>query len=274
MAISESIELLGKGLYKGTGIPDVLTLQALPTISELEYISSEDFDDTMIDKILPQAVKEKIDFNQLLEIDYQWVLRCLRILNYGPYHTTNAVYCDRCHERSFGEYRVNLTAVECKPLPEGFVNDILISKDEFLDYKYDVRIALPTIRQVLNSYKDKAFQGSNGRPNRELARVCYTVREMNGQKGLSPIEVRMILEKDFSSSDYMILKDMVSDLLDYGIRAGGTTTCPKCGNPEATFFALMDDRYFRPTLGDLRAWKIDRSARANENAAGSKTKNV
>lgn len=59
MAISESIELLGKGLYKGTGIPDVLTLQALPTISELEYISSEDFDDTMIDKILPQAVKEK-----------------------------------------------------------------------------------------------------------------------------------------------------------------------------------------------------------------------
>ena len=48
MAISESIELLGKGLYKGTGIPDVLTLQALPTISELEYISSEDFDDTMI----------------------------------------------------------------------------------------------------------------------------------------------------------------------------------------------------------------------------------
>ena len=62
MAISESIELLGKGLYKGTGIPDVLTLQALPTISELEYISSEDFDDTMIDKILPQVVKEKIDY--------------------------------------------------------------------------------------------------------------------------------------------------------------------------------------------------------------------
>ena len=274
MPISESVELLGKGLYAGSGIPDVLTLQALPTISELEYISSEDFDETMIDKILPQAVKEKIDFNQLLEIDYQWVLRCLRILNYGPYHTTNAIYCDACRQRSYGEYRVNLTAIDCTPFPQGFVNDILISRDEFIDYKGDVRISLPTIRQVLNSYKDKAFQTASGRPNRELARVCYTVKEMKGERHLSPIDVKMIIEKEFSAPDYVVLKDMVTTLLDYGIRAGGKTVCPKCGSTEATFFALMDDRYFRPTLGDLRAWKADRSAGAKENATGNKTKNV
>ena len=47
MAISEKIRLLGAGLY--TDIPDELTLNALPTVSELDMVSSEDFDMTMLD---------------------------------------------------------------------------------------------------------------------------------------------------------------------------------------------------------------------------------
>ena len=74
MAVSEQIELLGKGLYQDKGIPNILTLEAIPTISELEYVSSEDFDKTMIEKILPSAIKEKVNFYDLLEIDYQWLL--------------------------------------------------------------------------------------------------------------------------------------------------------------------------------------------------------
>ena len=66
MAISEKIELLGKGLYKD--IPDTLTLTSIPTASELDYVGGEDFEKTMIDIILPKAVQESIDFNQLLEI--------------------------------------------------------------------------------------------------------------------------------------------------------------------------------------------------------------
>ena len=121
MALSEKIELLGKGLYKN--IPDELTLASIPTISELDYVSGEDFDETMINKILPKAVEEDVNFRELLEIDYQWICRCLRILNFGPYHTTNAVYCGSCGERSYGEYLVDLRTIECKVLPEGFVND-------------------------------------------------------------------------------------------------------------------------------------------------------
>ena len=113
MAISEKIELLGKGLYDS--IPDELTLTNIPTASELDYVGSEDFDEVMINKILPKAVEEKIDFRQLLEIDYQWVCRCLRILNYGPYFTTGAILCDKCGQ-SYGEYRVNLETIDCKPL--------------------------------------------------------------------------------------------------------------------------------------------------------------
>lgn len=31
----------------------------MPTISELDYVGSEDFEATMLDKILPSAVEEK-----------------------------------------------------------------------------------------------------------------------------------------------------------------------------------------------------------------------
>ena len=45
--IAEKIELLGKGLY--TDIPDQLTLKAIPTVSELDYVGSEDFEAMMTD---------------------------------------------------------------------------------------------------------------------------------------------------------------------------------------------------------------------------------
>lgn len=258
MAISEQVELLGKGLY--TDIPDVLTLCSIPTASELEYVGSEDFESTMLESILPQAVKEKIDFKQLLEIDFQWLCRCLRLLNYGPYYTTNAIFCDKCLETSYGEYRVDLNSIGCKTLPEGFVNDIVISKDEFLDFNEDIHIKLPTIQQMMNARKDSLFKNKDGKTNLELARICYMIFSIGTNSKLTPVETKMIVLNKLSSADYRILKSVVSDLTDYGLRAGGHATCPKCHNTEATFIALMDDKFFRPTLGDLREWKHSRTA--------------
>ena len=97
MAISEKVELLGGDYYKDSGIPKVLTLTSIPTASELEYVSAEDFDETMISTILPKAVEEDVDFNKLLEVDYQWVLRCLRIINYTVSHNKrNTMPTVRC----------------------------------------------------------------------------------------------------------------------------------------------------------------------------------
>ena len=59
MPITEKVELLGKGLYKN--IPDVLTLKSMPTVSELDLVGAEDFDEVMITKIIPQVVEENID---------------------------------------------------------------------------------------------------------------------------------------------------------------------------------------------------------------------
>lgn len=268
-AISEKVELLGKGLYQD--IPDVLTLTSLPTISELEYVSGEDFDATMLEKILPQAVQEKIDFKQLLEIDFNWVCRCLRILNFGPYYTTNAIFCDKCGKTSYGEYRVNLNTIGCKALPEGFVNDIKISRESFLDFNGDVSIKLPTIQQILNAHKDKAFQTGDGKINRELSRICYMITSIKGKTGLTPVEIKLIIQKELSPADYIVLKNEVRKLTDYGLRAGGVAQCPNCGSLEAAFIALTDDRFFRPTLGDLRRWKDDRSSGSAEDISGSKT---
>ena len=269
MAISEKIELLGKGLYKD--IPDTLTLTSIPTASELDYVGGEDFEKTMLDIILPKAVQESIDFNQLLEIDFQWLCRCLRILNYGPFHTTNAIFCDQCNSTSYGEYQVNLQTIGCKPLPEGFTNDIVIKKTEFIDFKGDVHVQLPTIQKMRNSEKDKAFQNSNGKVNRELARICYMITSIGGKKDLTPIEIKMKICNEFSAADYVILRDTVRELTDYGLRAGGSCQCPKCGNMSAAFIALMDDKFFRPTVGNLREWKHSRSSGSGENLSPDKT---
>ena len=275
MALSEKIELLGKSYYESqkTGIPSELTLQSIPTVSELEFVTSEDFDQTMIDKILPQAVKEQIDFGNLLGIDYDWILRCLRILNYGPYYTTNVIYCKNCGRR-YGEFTVDLRTVECKPLTEGFKNRMLISKDEFIDFDKDIEVKLLTIKEILMAYKDTAFQRPNGMINRQLARNCYMVQSIGGQAHLSPIEVKMKIEKEMSIADFNIFKELINEVTDFGLRAGGPCTCNKCHATDATFIALVDDKFFRPTLVDLRTWKADKCRRALEDTARNKAKNV
>lgn len=270
-AISEKIELLGKGLY--SNIPDTLTIKGLPTVSELEYVGSEDFDETMLDKILPEAIEEDIDCKQLLEIDFNWICRCIRILNFGPYYTTNAIFCDECGKASYGEYQVNLNSIACVPLPEGFVNDIKISREDFLDFNGDITLKLPTIRQMLNAQKDKAFQFADGRINRELARMCYMITSINGNANLTPVEIKLLIQKELSAADYVVIKDKIRELTNYGLRAGGVTQCPKC-HGKGSFIALNDDKFFRPTLGDLRQWKHDRSGRSAKDVSRSKTTSV
>lgn len=267
MAISEKITLLGAGLYKD--IPDVLTLKSIPTASELDYVGREDFQATMLDTILPKAVEEDIDFRKLLEIDFHWVCRCLRILNYGPYYTTNTIYCSGCSNVSSGEYQVDLRTIEVKPLPAGFINSLVISKDEFIDFDGDVVLKLPTIQEMMNAEKDPLFKNSKGETNMSLARMCYMVKSIKTNSTLSIPETKMSIISKMTSADFLILKAKAGELADYGLRAGGTTVCPKCGAKDAAFVALVDDRFFRPTMGDLRAWKADRDVeRTNKSAAG------
>ncbi len=257
MQITEKIQLLGAGVYKD--IPDELTLKSMPTASELDYVGAEDFDAVMLDSILPQSVVEKVNFRDLLEIDYQWVCRCLRLLNYGYYHTTGTIYCDKCGQTSKGEFRVDLRTIKCKPLPSKFVNRLVISKDEFIDFSDDIIIHLPTIQEMINASKDKAFQNSNGRMNREFARICYSVSAIGTDNMLNPFEVRTRLQKELSPADFMILKRKAAELTDYGLRAGGEAQCPNCHSKSAAFLAFIDDRYFRPTLDDLKQWKHDKA---------------
>lgn len=267
MAISEKITLLGAGLY--ANIPDVLTLKAIPTGSELDYVGGEDFQATMLDTIFPQAIEEQINFRELLEIDFQWICRCLRILNYGPYYTTNAIFCPDCDQISRGEYQVDLRSVDVRVLPEGFKNSITISKDEFIDFDGDIVLRLPTIQEAMNAAKDPLFIDKNGDSNVPLARLCYMIKSIKGKSNLASPDIKFTIQNELSSADFHILKSVATDLTDYGLRAGGKTVCPKCHSQEAAFVALVDDRFFRPTLGDLRAWKADRNAQKGSGPANA-----
>lgn len=262
MAITEKIELLGHGLY--TDIPDVLTLKSLPTSSELDYVSAEDYQQTMLDKILPKAVEEQIDFYKLLDIDYQWICRCLRMLNYGPFYTTNAIFCPNCGSVN-GEYRVSLENVPWVCLPDGFVNDIVISRDEFIDFNEDIHIHLLTVGEGVELAKDKMFQDAFGNRDTGLATLCYMIHKIGTSGRLTPVEIRNILLNDLSPADYRILKELSRENTNYGLRVGGECSCPKCNSKDARFFALLDDKFFRPSLGDLREWKHTRGAGGNPN---------
>lgn len=258
MAISEKIELLGKGIYKD--IPDVLTLKSIPTASELDYVGGEDFQATMLDKILPKAVEEQVNFRQLLEIDFQWICRCLRILNYGPYYTTTTIWCTDCGQVSRGEFQVDLRNIDVKPLPPDFKNSVTVSKSEFIDFNGDVVLHLPTIQEMMMADKDQLFVDSNGDINQVLARLCYMITSISGNTQMSATEIKFQLQNKLSPADFLILRQRAKELTDYGLRAGGKCGCPKCGSRGGIFAALADERFFRPTLGNLRAWKADRDA--------------
>lgn len=270
--VSEQIELLGKGVY--TEIPDILNLKSIPTASELEYVGAEDFDKVMIEKILPSAVEEKINFYDLLEIDYYWVCRALRILNYGPYYTATSIFCTDCGSVSQGEYQVSLYTVDTIPLPEGFKNEVVISKDEFITFGKDIKLKLLTIKEVLAAYKDNAFKDGSGHVNRDLARLCYMIRAIGTNATVNPIEVLRIIKNEMSPADYRILKAVAASLTDYGLRASGIAQCPKCHSKKAKYLAFMDDKFFRPTLGDLKQWRTDCNSGKTKDGAGDKAKAV
>lgn len=267
--ISEKIQLLGK--YDD--IPSVLTLKAIPTVSELEYVSSEDFEQTMLDKILPEAIEEEVNLHNLLEIDFQWVCRCLRLINYGPYLTVNRVFCTNGCGIIPGEARVDLRTVKCIPLPEDFTNDIVIKAEEFIDYDQDIHLHLPTIQEILNANKDKMFKRPDGSTNTEFARICYMITQVGTKTNVPPISIKAEIEKKLTSADYIVLKAKVDELTNYGLRAGGTTTCPKC-KQEATYLSFIDDKFFRPTLGDLREGKSHRSAGRIEDVSTTESATV
>lgn len=266
MSLTEQVELLGKGLY--TDIPDTLTLKSIPTASELDYVGAEDFDNVMLTKILPQVIEENIDPKQLLEIDYSWILRALRILNYGPYIEVGAIFCDNCDEVSHGQYQVNIESVPVKTLPENFVNSITISKEEFIFFDKDIEIELPTIQKMLNSEKDNQFKDALGNYNRKFARMCYMIKSIGGET-LDPVQIRLTLQNKMEPADYAILSERIQELADYGLRAGGSCVCPKCHHKEAAFITFIDEKFFRPTVACLRRWASDRSQREKEKLQGT-----
>ena len=252
--LSEKIELLGTGVYKD--IPSTLTVKSINTNTEIDKAGAEDFDKVMLDKILPAAVEEKINFRNLLEIDYEWLLRCLRFVNYGPYYTVNRVLCDECRTVSSTEQEVDLRTVNVNTLPEGFDNHIVISKDDFIEFDGDIEIHLLTIQERINSENDKMFQ-AEGRKDSELARICYMITKMKG-KNVDPLSAKLTIEK-MIDADYKILKAKIAESTNYGLTISGKCTCPNCKSNNANFVVFTDAKFFRPTLADLKAWKKSRS---------------
>lgn len=271
MSVSEKLQLLGKGCYKD--IPDVITLKAIPTTSELDYTAAEDFDGVMLDKILPNSIEENINPRNLLEIDYQWVLRALRIINYGPYHGVNQIYCPDCAKVHQGDYQVDFRNIDCVPLPDNFKNDIIIKKSEFIDFDKDIHIHLLTINEALHADKDKLFSDKSGKRNNQLARTVYSIHQIGNDK-VTQLEARSVINTMMSPADYKILTEIMQEKTNFGLRLSGHAVCPVCHSKEALFIAPVNDRFFRVTLDDLRLWKADKNRERVSGSASTTKKAV
>lgn len=271
MSITEKIQLLGQNLYDD--IPNELTLKAIPTASELDYVGSEDFHDTMLNKILPQCIEEPINPKNLLEMDYYWVLRCLRIMNYGPYVKVGGIFCSDCDTPSTGEYMVDLRTVECNPIPKDFKNTMVIPAENFLSFNKSIEIKLPTIQEVQNANKDNQFKDAYGNSNRRFARICYMIKKIGGQP-TDPITTRLRIQNDLEPADYAILQDEIHNLDNYGLRSGGKVKCPACGGPNGNFITFIDERFFRPDVDCLRKWGDDRKQRKDKDVSGTAERSV
>lgn len=253
--LSESVVLLGQNMYKT--IPNTININAVPTASELEYVGAEDFDRTMVMSIFPKVVdnSDGMDFTELLEIDYDWICRCLRIKSYGPYITTNRIYCNDCNEAHKGDYQVDLRNVGITPLPDNASKVIRIDSDEFLECKDDFELNLLTMNDKLVQQQDSMFDRKDGTRDGALANICYMVKRIGSEEGITPIDVRNYIMNKLSAVDYEILKTIVSEKTNFGLHVMGNVECPVCHGKDAYFIALRQDKFFRPSMGDIKQYK-------------------
>lgn len=272
MAVTEKIELMGTPYYDGA-MPDVLTLTELPTASELDYVSAEDFNGTMLDDILPGCIEEDIDPKRLLDLDYYWVLRALRIMNYGPYIDVSRIFCPDCNQITDGQFQCDVRTIEAKPLPEDIDKRLRISKDEFIGFDKDIDLKLLTIQDVLNYNKDKQFRDALDRLDGAFARMCYSIKAIGGIPA-DPVSARHTIKSEMGPADYRILKEITGELTDFGLRRSGHCQCPACKSNNARFFAFVDDEFFRPSLENLRRWRRDTAGGQGGNGDGAAPKGV
>lgn len=136
----------------------------MPTATELEYVGAEDFDKAMVNDVLPKVVddSEGMDFSELYDFDYDWLCRCLRLKSYGPYFTTNRIFCPDCNDVHRGEYQVDLRSVPITPMPKGFVNDLTVDAEEFIDCKDRISFKLLTVKDKMHIDQDTMFDRSDG----------------------------------------------------------------------------------------------------------------
>lgn len=253
--LSEKVVLIAQDAY--STIPNELNVNAVPTATELEYVGAEDFDKAMVNDVLPKVVddSEGMDFSELYDFDYDWLCRCLRLKSYGPYFTTNRIFCPDCNDVHRGEYQVDLRSVPITPMPKGFVNDLTIDADEFIECKDRIYFKLLTVKDKMHIDQDTMFDRSDGTKNLSLARLCYQIKSIGNQKDMTPLDVRQYITKKMSAADYEILKDCVAKLTNFGMHVMGYTACPVCGSKNAYYIALQQDKFFRPSVGDIKQYK-------------------
>lgn len=230
MLISEKLRLLGS--YQD--IPQTLTISAMTTELELMLVSSEDYYQSMIDDIFPNIISEKFNYLNLLEVDFQWICRCLRILSYGPETTITAITCPDCGQVSYGEYKINFNSVGCSEIPNRLRSGrdvIYIGDNEFWYH-------LLTMKEVI-SLSDQPDV------HKLVSMICGYSHYIDDD-----IETKLYWVNKLSCAEYVILSSKLKEVSNLGLCDRGNVQCPKCFSKNSVFILPKDDKFF------VRPWEL------------------
>lgn len=241
-------------------MPTSVTVGSYNSGQEQLRLSSENFNQVMIEEILPAVTNlTKKQVQELYEIDYYLLLRRLRLVTWGPSFTAASYYCPHCidpitevrgvlHSK---KRRVRLDTVGVG-LPEdnkAIPLSVTIKREELLFCDGDVEFGANRCKDLVLIEKTRV--ADNLRP---LLGIAASLRRVSNEDMFVDITEAVDWLAALPAADFKLLHHAYSDTFKYGLSSRGEVKCQVCGG-EAWFFAPVNDYYFRPSIEDLQEWK-------------------
>lgn len=244
--------------YSDVGIPKTVTLSSYSTGMEQLRLSSDNLNTVMIKDILPQVIDPKIDVRKLLEPDFYLLLRHLRILTWGPFHTVGSFYCKDCPNENGTKGKIHKSkrqidlgtiGVLCPENEADLRTTYTISRDEFVFLDADVTIHMNRCADITLVANTKVKTDGD----KALLPIAASIMSVTGEEF---VEIHEALEwlKSLAPVDSQIIKDAYGEQFNIGLQNRVEFDCPVCGG-KAWSYVPINDNYFRPTKEDIKEWK-------------------
>lgn len=242
----EEIELPSKSRFY-TGIPPVLHVRAM-TGEEEQILSTARFvkKGKAIDMIFQKCVQERIDTEQLLSVDRNYLLIFLRGISYTPDYDVE-IKCPECGV-NFATV-INLDSIGVENCPDNFGPDNLVGVLPTSGFNFRYRLATGKDEQEITSYRERRIQmfGDQSEDDTLLFRTALLLDWIEGVTDRTEIQV---LLKRLPINDVSHLRNTINDP-PFGVETQIDMVCPSCAE-EFKIELPLETNFFFPRKKETR----------------------